>query len=52
MTEKKITNIAVLGLGTIGKRHVMAIDKIDDIQVCGIIDSDPLTKTFCDIKNN
>mgnify|MGYP006134785465 FL=1 len=51
MTEKKITNIAVLGLGTIGKRHVLAIDKIDDIQVCGIIDLDPLTKNFCDINN-
>ena len=37
MSKKEIINIAIIGLGTNGKRHVMAIEKMDDIKVCGVV---------------
>ena len=38
MLEKKIINIAVHGVGTIGKRHLMAINENQNVNLSGIID--------------
>ena len=31
------TNLAIMGIGTIGKRHFKAIEEIDTVNVCGVI---------------
>ena len=51
MLKKEIINIAIVGLGTIGKRHVMAIKKMDGIKVCGVVDLDLEAKFFCNSNN-
>ena len=51
MLKKEIINIAIVGLGTIGKRHVMAIKKMDGIKVCGVVDLDLEAKIFCNSNN-
>ena len=38
MLEKKIINIAVHGVGTIGKRHLMAMNENQNVNLSGIID--------------
>ena len=50
MSKKEIINIAIIGLGTIGKRHVMAIEKMDGIKVCGVVDFDLEANNFCNSK--
>ena len=51
MLKKEIINIAIVGLGTIGKRHVMAIKKMDSIKVCGVVDLDLEANFFCNSNN-
>jgi predicted dehydrogenase len=51
MYNKKITNIGIIGIGTIGKRHLMAIDQIDDINLVGIVDLSEPAQKFCLEKN-
>ena len=51
MVEKKIINIAVHGVGTIGKRHLMAINENQNVNLSGIIDISDEAKQFCDNKN-
>lgn len=51
MPKKEIINIAILGLGAIGKRHVMAIEKIDGVKVCGVVDLDLEANNFCNSNN-
>lgn len=51
MSNKKIINIGIIGIGTIGKRHLMAIDQIDDINLVGIVDLSEPAQKFCIDKN-
>ena len=51
MPESKLINIALFGIGTIGKRHLLAIDKIDNVKLVGIIDVSKEAKVFCSNKN-
>ena len=51
MLEKKIINIAVHGVGTIGKRHLMAMNENQNVNLSGIIDISDEAKQFCDNKN-
>ena len=32
MSNNKILNIAIVGLGSIGKRHITAINEVDNIK--------------------
>ena len=38
MTIGKIINIGIIGIGTIGKRHLMAINQVKDINIVGVVD--------------
>ena len=38
MQNNQIINLAIMGIGTIGKRHLMAIEAIDTVNVCGVVD--------------
>ena len=51
MPESKSINIALLGIGTIGKRHLLAIDKIDNVKLVGIVDVSKEAEVFCASKN-
>jgi predicted dehydrogenase len=51
MSNKKITNIGIIGIGTIGKRHLMAINKIVNINLVGIVDLSEPAQKFCLEKN-
>ena len=51
MYNKKITNIGIIGIGTIGKRHFMAINQIVDINLVGIVDLSEPAQKFCLEKN-
>ncbi|MDC0093764.1 Gfo/Idh/MocA family oxidoreductase [Alphaproteobacteria bacterium] len=51
MSVLKITNIALVGIGTIGKRHHMAIEQIENVNLAGIIDLSKHAKIYCDDKN-
>ena len=46
MSNTKILNIAIIGLGSIGKRHIMAIDKLNNINLCGVVDLDYQAEIF------
>ncbi len=37
MQNNQMINLAIMGIGTIGKRHLMAIDTIDNVKLCGIV---------------
>ena len=41
------TNLAIMGIGTIGKRHLMAIEAIDTVNVCGVVDFSEEAKSYC-----
>jgi predicted dehydrogenase len=51
MSNKKITNIGIIGIGSIGKRHLMAINQIVDINLVGIVDLSEPAQKFCLEKN-
>ena len=51
MLEKQIINLAVQGVGTIGKRHLMAMDGNQNLNLSGIIDIIDEAKQFCEKKN-
>ena len=38
MQNNQMINLAIMGIGTIGKRHLMGIDTINNVNLCGIID--------------
>ncbi len=50
MLEKQIINIVVHGAGTIGKRHLMAINENQNVNLSGIIDISDEAKQFCENK--
>ena len=50
MQNNQMINLAIMGIGTIGKRHLMAIDTINNVNLCGIIDLTEDARSFC--KNN
>jgi len=47
MSNQKIINIGIIGIGTIGKRHLMAINEVDDINIVGIVDVAEAANKFC-----
>ena len=51
MKAEKSINIAIMGIGTIGKRHLMAIRAIDDVNFCGVVDISKEAKLYCEINN-
>jgi len=50
MSNNKILNIAIVGLGSIGKRHITAIDEVNNINLCGVVDLDLQAEIFCKSK--
>ena len=50
MQNNQMINLAIMGIGTIGKRHLMAINKIENVNLCGIVDLTEDARSFC--KNN
>ena len=50
MQNNQMINLAIMGIGTIGKRHLMAINTIENVNLCGIVDLTEDARTFC--KNN
>lgn len=51
MTIGKIINIGIIGIGTIGKRHLMAINQVKDINIVGVVDITEAAQKFCSDKN-
>ena len=51
MSNNKILNIAIIGFGSIGKRHAMAIDKLNNINLCGVVDLDLQKSSACKSKS-
>ena len=51
MKAEKSINIAIMGIGAIGKRHLMAIRAIDNINFCGVVDISKEAKLYCGIHN-
>ena len=51
MPGSQVINIALIGIGTIGKRHLIAIDQVDDINISGIVDLSEQAQSFCHEKN-
>ena len=47
----KMINIGIIGIGTIGKRHLMAINQVDDINIVGIVDVAEAANKFCSHQN-
>ena len=39
-----------MGIGSIGKRHHMAIEQIDNVNLAGIVDLSKHAKIYCDDK--
>jgi len=52
MCASQITNIALVGIGSIGKRHHMAIEQIDNVNLAGIVDLSKHAKIYCDDKKD
>ena len=50
MQNNQMFNLAIMGIGTIGKRHLMAINEIENVNLCGIVDLTEDARSFC--KNN
>ena len=50
MQNNQMINLAIMGIGTIGKRHLMAINEIKNVNLCGIVDLTEDARSFC--KNN
>ena len=51
MGADRPTNLAIMGIGTIGKRHLMAIEAIDTVNVCGVVDISEEAKSYCKNRN-
>ena len=51
MGADRPTNLAIMGIGTIGKRHLMAIEAIDTVNVCGVVDISEEAKSYCENRN-
>ena len=51
MLNNQSINLAIMGIGTIGKRHLMAINELENVNLCGIIDLTNAAKEFCNSKN-
>jgi len=47
MQNNQMINLAIMGIGTIGKRHLMAINTIDNVNLCGIVDLTKEARSFC-----
>ena len=47
MQNNQMINLAIMGIGTIGKRHLMAINTIDNVKLCGIVDLTEDARSFC-----
>ena len=51
MSLGKMINIGIIGIGTIGKRHLMAINQVDEINIVGIVDVAEAANQFCSDQN-
>ena len=47
MQNNQMINLAIMGIGTIGKRHLMAINAIENVNLCGIVDLTKEARSFC-----
>ena len=47
MQNNQMINLAIMGIGTIGKRHLMAINTIENLNLCGIVDLTEEARSFC-----
>ena len=47
MQNNQMINLAIMGIGTIGKRHLMAINTLDNVKLCGIVDLTEDARSFC-----
>ncbi len=47
MQNNQMTNLAIMGIGNIGKRHLMAINTIENLNLCGIVDYTEEARSFC-----
>ena len=51
MQNNQMINLAIMGIGTIGRRHLMAIDTIDNVKLSGIVDLAEDARSFCNYNN-
>lgn len=47
MSNDKVLNIAIIGLGSIGRRHIVATAEIDNINLSGVVDVSSDAENFC-----
>ena len=47
MQNNQMIYLAIMGIGTIGKRHLMAINTIENLNLCGIVDLTEEARSFC-----
>ena len=47
MSNDKVLNIAIIGLGSIGRRHIVAAAQIDNINLSGVVDVSSDAENFC-----
>ncbi len=45
------TKLALVGAGTIGKRHLLAIDDVDEAELVAIVDTNPLVEEIASARN-
>ena len=50
-TSKHIKQLAVIGCGLVGRRHIAAIEQTEGARICAIIDPDSAVKRFASEKN-
>ena len=50
MQNNQSINLAIIGIGNIGKRHLMAINAIENVNLCGIVDLTEDAREFCNSK--
>ena len=50
MSSLQVTNIALVGIGTIGQRHHMAIEKTNNVNLVGIVDLSNQAKYYSEDK--
>ena len=50
MSSLQVTNIALVGIGTIGQRHHMAIEKTNNVNLAGIVDLSNQAKDYSEDK--
>ena len=46
MSSLQVTNIVLVGIGTIGQRHHMAIEKTNNVNLVGIVDLSNQAKDY------